>query len=128
MFKGLSGLSALGSILRNAGEIGERMKKMSDRLREMRLQSSAGGGMVEIETNGLLEVLSVKLDPELVARQDRELMEDLLVGAMNQAIAKAKQAHAEEIRAMTNGLEIPGLDQAMGTFFGATEPSDTQPS
>ncbi|RMG02189.1 MAG: YbaB/EbfC family nucleoid-associated protein [Planctomycetota bacterium] len=104
------------------------MKAMSDRLREMRLQSSAGGGMVEIETNGLLEVLSVKLDPELVARQDRELMEDLLVAAMNQAITKAKQAHAEEIRSMTNGLEIPGLDQAMGTFFGTAGPPDTQPS
>lgn len=125
MFKGLQGLSALGSLLRNAGEIGDRMKQLSDKLRESRVRGSAGGGMVEVEMNGVVELLSVRIDPELIAKNDRELIEDMIVAAVNQAIAKAKQAHADEIRAMTSGVDIPGLEQAMGNFFGADDSSST---
>ena len=64
-------------------------------MKNRRATGTAGGGMVEIEVNGLLEVLRCRIDPQLFAQGDRELVEDLVVAAMNQAVAKGKQLHAE---------------------------------
>lgn len=119
MFKGLGNLS---SLLKQAQEIGSRMKGINDELRNRQTTGSAGGGMVEIEVNGLMEVLRCRIDPSLVAQGDRELLEDLVATATNQAITKAKELHAEAIKAATGGLELPGLDETMQKFFGGNTP------
>ena len=115
MFKNIAGL---GSLLKQAGQISGKMQGMNEELRAARATGSAGGGMVEIEVNGLVEVLECKIDPQLLAQGDAELLEDLMVGAVNQAVAKAKQLHAEKLQSMTGGIELPGLEDAMGKFFG----------
>ncbi len=114
MFKGLGNL---GAILKQAQEFGGRMKGLNDELRTRRVTGSAGGGMVEVEVNGLIEVLGCRVDPQLLAQGDRELLEDLFVTAVNQAVAKARELHAEAVRNLTGGMEIPGLDQALGKFL-----------
>ncbi len=86
--------------------------------------------MVEVEVNGMVEVLRCRIDPALVTQGDAEMLEDLVVGAVNQAVAKAKQMHAESLKSMTGGIQLPGLEDAMGKFFGAppTEaPTDNEP-
>ncbi len=75
--------------------------------------------MVEIEVNGLVEVLGCRIDPSLMKQGDGELLEDLVVAAVNQAITKAKQLHAEAIRSVTGGLPLPGLDQMFEKFLNA---------
>ncbi len=109
MFKELGGLMGL---LGRAGEIQEKMKTMADDLRQKRADGTAGGGMVTVEINGAMELLSTKIDPSLMAGGDRELIEDLVTAAVNQAINKARMMHAEAMQALTGGL--PGLDSLMG--------------
>lgn len=115
MFKGITGL---GSLLKQAHQVSAKMQSLNDELRGQRVTGSAGGGMVEIEVNGLVEVLRCRIDPQLLSDGDTELIEDLVVGAVNQAVAQAKQLHAEAIKSVTGGISLPGLDQAMGKFFG----------
>lgn len=119
MFKELAGL---GALLKQAQEISGRMKGMSEELRGRRATGSAGGGMVEVEVNGLLEVLGCRIDPELVAGGDRELIEDLVTTAFNQAVVKGRQLHAEAMKSLTGGLDLPGLDEALGKFLGGNVP------
>jgi hypothetical protein len=115
MFKGFANL---GALVKQAQEIGSRMKGLNDELRTRRVVGSSGGGMVTIEMNGLVETLRCHVDQQLLSQGDRELLEDLVVTAVNQAVSKAKQMHADTVRSLTGGMEIPGLDQALGKFLG----------
>jgi DNA-binding protein YbaB len=78
---------------------------------------------VEVEVNGLKDVLSVRIDPSLVEKQDREMIEDLLPAAFNAAAQKADALHAESMAALTGGLELPGLSDALSQLTG-TLPGD----
>jgi hypothetical protein len=78
--------------------------------------------MVEIEVNGLVEVLRCHIDPKLLAQGDQELLEDLVTTAVNQAVVKAKELHAETMRSLTGGINLPGLEQAMAKFLGTNPP------
>jgi hypothetical protein len=94
------------------------MKGLNDQLRARRATGSAGGGMVEIEVNGLLEVLRCHVDQQLVEQGDREMIEDLVATALNQAIANGKQLHMEAMKSLTGDLEVPGLDAALENLVG----------
>ena len=118
MFKGLSNLS---SLMKQAQQIGGQMQHLGQEMKERRATGAAGGGMVEVEVNGLLEVLKCRIDEQLVAQGDRELIEDLVAAAVNQAIAKGKQLHADAMKELTGGLELPGLQDALAKL---TEPED----
>lgn len=118
MFKGLVGL---GSLLKQAQQISGRMQGLGEELKKHRATGSTGGGMVEIEVNGLMEVLRCHVDQGLIAGGDRELIEDLVATAVNQAIAKGKQLHAEAVKELTGGINVPGLDDALGKFLGQGE-------
>jgi DNA-binding YbaB/EbfC family protein len=115
MFKGLGNL---GSLLKQAQQIGGQMSQLSEEMKKRRVVGSSGGGMVEIEVNGLMEVLRCHLDPQLLVQPDAEMLEDLIASAVNQAIAKGKQMHADAMRDLTGGLSLPGLDDAMAKFMG----------
>lgn len=121
MFEGLSNLAALW---KNARQISGRLQALNDELRQKRVTGAAGGGMVEIECNGLLEVLRCRIDPQLIAQGDHELIEDLVASAVNQAVQKAKQIHAEAITALTGGVELPGLREAIARFTGESPPAE----
>ena len=120
MFKGLAGL---GSILKQAQQIGGQMEKLNAELRNRRASGSAGGGMVEIEVNGLLEVLKCKIDPTLITGGDRELIEDMVASAMNQAVANGRGLHAEAMKELAGGLEMPGFDEALEKLTGGGRPN-----
>ncbi len=116
MFKDMAGL---GSLLKQAQDIGGRMQGLTEELKSRRVTGSSGGGMVEVEVNGLVEVLRCTIDEQLIAQGDRELIEDMVVGAVNQAVQKAKQQHAEAMKSLTGGLELPGgLGNALGNLLG----------
>ena len=121
MFKGLANI---GALLKQAQQLGGQMGQLTEEMRRRRVTGSAGGGMVEIEINGLMEVLGCKIDPQLFAQNDRELLEDLVTAAVNQAIAKGKEMHAESLRQLTGGLPLPqGFREALEEFTG-TEPEE----
>jgi DNA-binding YbaB/EbfC family protein len=118
VFKGLSNIA---SLMRQAQQMGGKMQEISERLRGERATGAAGGGMVEVEVNGLGEVLSVKIEPSLVESGDREMIEDLLPAAINQAVAKSKQLHVEAMKSLTDGMDMPGLEEALSQITGGTE-------
>jgi nucleoid-associated protein EbfC len=116
------GLANLGTLLKQAQQIGGQMGQITEEMKKRRVTGTAGGGMVEAEVNGLMEVLRCSIDPKLLAQNDRELIEDLVVAAVNQAITKGKQMHAESIRELTGGLPLPGgFHEALAKFTGMDE-------
>jgi nucleoid-associated protein EbfC len=125
VFKGLGNLANLGSLLKQAQQMGGRLKQISEELKAKRAEGSAGGGMVTVEVNGLGEVLACRIDPSLVASGDRELIEDLLPGAVNQALVKAKGLHAEAMKSMTEGLDVPGLGTMLAQLSGGEPETPT---
>lgn len=121
MFKGLGNLAAL---MRNAQGITGRIDEVSDELKGKRATGAAGGGMVEVEVNGLGQVLSVKIDSQLVENNDRDMIQDLLPAAINEAASKAKQMHVEAMRELTGGMSLPGLDDMIEKYASAGTDSD----
>jgi hypothetical protein len=118
MFKGLGNL---GALLKQAQQIGGKMQQLNEELKQQRIKGTAGAEMVEVEVNGLLEVLHCRLSDQLVREGDRELIEDLLVAAVNQAIGKAKQQHAESMKQLTGGLELPGMEETLSKLLGGEQ-------
>lgn len=121
MFKGLGNLANLGAILKQAQELGGRMQAVQQQLKERRATGSSGGGLVEVDVNGLAEVLAVRIDPTLVAKGDREMIEDLLPAAFNAAQHKAKEMHAEAFQSLTGGLPMGDLPNALSQFLGSSD-------
>lgn len=114
MFEGIKNLGNLGSVLKQAQEMGSKLQGLKDGLRNKRAQGSAGAGMVTVEVNGLCELISCSIDPSLVNAEDREMLEDLIVAAVNHANAKARDLHAEAMQSITGG--VPGLGDLLGKF------------
>lgn len=115
MFKGIANLA---SMLKSAQQAGAKMRQLNEQLQSKRAVGSAGGGLVEVELNGLLEVLRCSIEPKLIEQGDRELLEDLVIAAVNQAIANGRQLHVEAMREITGGLELPGVQEAIEKFAG----------
>lgn len=113
MFKGLGNLANIGALMKQAQEMGGRMQALQEELKSKRASGSAGGGLVEVDVNGLGEALAVRIDPSLVEKGEHEMIEDLLPAAFNAAQTKAKQMHAEAMQALAGGLPIAELSDAL---------------
>jgi DNA-binding YbaB/EbfC family protein len=122
VLKGLGNLANLGSLMKQAQEMGGRMQAMQEELRAKRATGAAGGGLVEIDVNGLAEVLAVRIDPTLIEKKDREMIEDLLPAAFNAAQQKARQMHAEAMQEIAGGLPIGNLQDAFSQLTGGGAP------
>ncbi|MCA9236124.1 MAG: YbaB/EbfC family nucleoid-associated protein [Planctomycetales bacterium] len=118
MLKGLGNLANLPGMIKQAQEMGQKMQQLNEELKSKRVTGAAGGGMVEVDVNGLGEALAVRVDPSLMEKGDRELLEDLLPAAFNAAGRKAKELHAEEMQKLTGGMNLPGLSEALGNLGG----------
>ncbi len=99
----------MGNLLKQAQEMQERLGKIQEEAATKTVEASAGGGMVTVTANGAMQVIKVVIDPEVIKAEDREMRQDLLVAATNEALRKAKDLMAEEVKSLTGGLGIPGL-------------------
>ena len=86
-----------------------KMAEVQRDLAEKKVEVSTGGGMVKVSANGLNEILSIHIDDELINMKDREVLEDLIVGAINEVHRKVKDLAQEEMTRFTGGMKIPGL-------------------
>ena len=120
MFKGIGDLAGM---LKQAQSMGSRMKEMNEQLSAIRAVGSAGGGLVEVEVNGLGEMLRVSIDPTLLEKKDREFIEDLVPAATNAAIAKAKEQQARTMQDLAGGMDIPGLSDALRSLGDDAAPT-----
>lgn len=90
------------------------MAKLQESLGEMTVEASAGGGVVTVVANGHQEIQSIKIKPEAVDPDDVEMLEDLVLAAVNEALRRAKELAANEMNKVTGGLNIPGLPGLLG--------------
>ena len=98
-----------GNIVKQAQELQERLAKVQEEAAARTVEGSAGGGMVKATVNGRLEVVRVHIEPAVLQSGDTQMLEDLIVAAVNQGIRAAQQQMAEEMSKLTGGLKIPGL-------------------
>jgi DNA-binding YbaB/EbfC family protein len=122
VFKGLGQLAQLPALLKQAQEMGGKLEQLQAELKAKRVTGAAGGGLVEVDCNGLGDAIAVRIDPALIERRDRELLEDLLPAAINAARQKSKELHAEMMQQLTGGITLPGgLSDMLGNL-GAPQP------
>ncbi len=107
-------LGNLADLMRNAGKIQESVRKATESLGQITVEGASGGGEVTAKANGRLELVSVRIDPKLLAGGDAELLEDLVTAAVNQALVKAREAAAASLQSIAGGLPIPGLSSLSG--------------
>ena len=93
-------------MMKQAQQMQERMQKQ---MAEMKLEATAGGGMVTVTMNGAKQVLALKIDPEAVSKEDVEMLQDLILAAINDAQRKADEAMQKSMGGMLGGLKIPGM-------------------
>jgi len=105
----LKGMPNMGNLLKKAQQLQEKMAKLQEELSEKTVETSAGGGMVTVIATGKQEIASIKIDPEVVNQEDIEMLEDLVLAAVNDALSQAKQMVSEEMTKLTGGVNIPGL-------------------
>ena len=97
------------AMLKQAQKMQEDMARMQSELEEREYEVAAGGGVVNVKINGKKEILSVKIDPEVVDPDDVETLEDLIVAAVNEAIKKVESVSGEEMQKITGSMSIPGM-------------------
>ena len=107
MFKG-----NMSKLLKQAQEMQQQIEEVQGQLSDMIVEAESGGGMVSVKVNGKQEVLEVNIDPEAMA-EDREMLEDLIISALNKALSKAQTDSQEKMNTvaggMMSGLKIPGM-------------------
>ena len=103
------GPSNMQSMIKQAQKMQEDMAAKQAELEEREYDVAAGGGVINVKINGKKEILSVKIDPEVVDPDDVETLEDLIVAAVNEAIKKVEAISADEMQKITGTMSIPGM-------------------
>jgi DNA-binding YbaB/EbfC family protein len=106
------GIPSMGNLMKQAQQIQARIAKLQEELGEKTIEVSSGGGMVTVVVNGRQELLSIKIDPEVINPNDLEMLQDLILAAVNDGMSRAKNMVTEEMRKLTGGIDlsnIPGL-------------------
>ena len=99
----------LTGMMKQAQKLQAKMMAMQEELGNRTVSAQAGGGMVEAVVNGRQELLSLRIDPEVVAPDDVEMLQDLILAAINEALNRAREMMAAEMAKLTGGMQIPGL-------------------
>ncbi len=99
----------MNKFIRQAQELQSKLAKAQEELGNITLEVSSGGGAVKVTINGQQQIQSVKISPEVVDPDDVEMLEDLVLTAVSEAIAKSQEVAAERLGGLTGGLKIPGL-------------------
>ncbi len=100
----------MGDIMKQAQKMQEKMQKIQDELADLQVEASSGGGMVTVVANGKQEIMEVRIDKQVVDPEDVEMLEDLVVAAVNQAMEKAQELANEEMGKVAGGMlgNMPG--------------------
>ena len=102
-------MANFGKLMKQAQEMQAKMAKVQEELAKKEIEVSSGGGMVTVKMNGQQEVLNITIDPEVFKDGDKEMLEDLVVAAVNEARRKALDLAKDEMSRITGGLSIPGM-------------------
>jgi nucleoid-associated protein EbfC len=99
----------MGQLLKQAQQFQAKMAKMQEEVGERTVEVSSGGGMVTVVVNGKQELVSIRIEPEVIDRDDPEMLQDLVMAAVNDGLTKAKNMVNEEMGKLTKGLNLPNI-------------------
>ncbi len=99
----------MNKLMKQVQKLQARMQKIQEELAAEEIEGSAGGGMVKAVVNGQQEILEIKIEPDILEDGDIEMLQDLVVAAVNDAIKKSKERAGEKMASLTGGMNIPGL-------------------
>ena len=99
----------MGNMLKQAQKLQSKIFKLQEEMADRTVETSVGGGMVKVTANGKQELVSIKIDPEVVNPNDVQMLEDIIVAGVNDALKKAQEMVSEEMTKLTGGFKVPGL-------------------
>jgi DNA-binding YbaB/EbfC family protein len=102
-------VKGFGNLMKEAQKLQERLAAVQDEVAARKVDATAGGGMVTVEANGKQELLSIKIDREVINPDDAQMLEDLVLAACNEALRKSRDMVQQELGKLTGGLKLPGL-------------------
>ena len=108
-FGNMPNIPGIGNLMKQAQKMAEDSERIQEELHNERVEASSGGGMVMAVVTGLGEILEVKIDPQVVDPEDVEMLQDLVVSALREALEKATEIKNAKMADLTGGMGIPGL-------------------
>ena len=102
-------MKGMGKMMKQAQQLQTKMMKMQEELAEKTVEATAGGGMVKVVANGRQQVVSIEIEQEVVDPEDVDMLQDLVLAAVNDALAKSQEMVSGEMSKLTGGVNIPGL-------------------
>ena len=102
-------MKGMGNMLKQAQQLQARMLRLQEEMAEKTVEATAGGGMIKVIANGRQQILSIQIEKEVVDPDDVEMLQDLVVAAVNDALQKSQEMVGAEMSKLTGGLNIPGL-------------------
>ena len=102
-------MKGFGNIMKEAQKLQQQMEALQAEVGKKKVQATAGGGMVTVEASGNQEIVSIKIDREVINPEDAQMLEDLVLAACNEALRKSREMVQAEMGKITGGLRIPGL-------------------
>jgi nucleoid-associated protein EbfC len=102
-------VKGFGNMMKEPQRLQREMERMQEEVGKKVVEATAGGGMVTAQANGKQELLSIKIDPEVINKDDAQMLEDLVLAACNEALRKSRELVQQELGKLTGGLKIPGL-------------------
>lgn len=105
----MASIGGMGNLLKQAQEMQARMAKIQEELGQKTVQGSAGGGMVQVTINGQFNLTALQIEPSMIKADEKEMLEDLIMAAINDGMRKAREMASAEMAKLTGGFKIPGL-------------------
>ena len=102
-------MKSMGNMMKQAQKLQAKMLKMQEELADKTVEATAGGGMIKAVANGRQQILSIQIEKEVVDPDDVEMLQDLILAAVNDALAKSQEMVSGEMNKLTGGLKIPGM-------------------
>ena len=102
-------MKGMGNMMKQAQKLQNKMAKLQEELAEKTVEASSGGGMVKVVANGKQQIISIDIEKEVVDPEDVEMLQDLVLAAINDALAKSQEMVSSQMSKLTGGMNIPGL-------------------
>jgi len=103
------GMANMGKMMKQVQKMQEQMKRMQEEIEQRTVEATAGGGAVKVVANGKQQIVSIEISPDAVDPEDVEMLQDMILAAVNESIQKTQEMMQEEMKKITGGLSIPGL-------------------
>jgi len=103
------GMANMGKMMKQVQQMQEKMQKMQEEIEQRTIEVTAGGGAVKVIANGKQQIVAIEISPDVVDPEDVEMLQDIVLAAVNEAIQKTQEMMQEEMKKITGGISIPGL-------------------